>query len=1545
MPVFIHASHIYISENNTYAEFTINLSKSSAQTISVSWDIDNGTASSYSDYDATRGTLLFAPGVTTHTIQVPLDNDSTVERLESLILQLHSASNAIIAREDSLATIVDNDTPASTMTPANLSVSDVTVDESAGLASFYLILDRAASDTFSVDYSTRNVTALAGSDYEASSGRVDFPAGSTVQRIDISITNDLISELDELFELQLSNLHGPAASDVVLADNIGTGRIGLNDTPSKAQPLIRVDPITVSEGDGVAEFVVQLSGPSTQTVSVDWQLDYGSSSSYNDYDFNSGTLYFAPGMTTHVVQVALKSDTTAEPVEAFLFELTGATNALIETTSRTATIVDDDRVADYLTPANLSVNDITVDESEGIATVYLTLDRVARQNFSVDFQTRSGSTDSGDFTAVAGTLSFAAGDSVQSIQIPITDDAAAEADELFYLDLSNITGPGANEVVLGNNSVTIMIGRSDTTAQAQPTIYAQSTWIGEADGVMEFLVQLSAPSAQTVKVDWDIDYGTASSYSDFDYNSGTLIFEPGVTTQTIQLVINDDNSSELSESVILQLDSPVNARLASDQWLGTIIDDDRVADSLTPANINVSDISVDEKAGVASFLITLDRATSNAFDVAYATADGSATAGHDYTAQSGSLSFAAGEMVKEVKVEITDDNTSEAAEWFSLILGEVGGSGSEQVTIADGTARAQIGLSDLPINTQPTLSIEHIMIGEGTGVASFSVQLNAPSSQTVTVAWETDYGTASSSDFDMNSGVLVFEPGVTTQTIEVAIEDDTTEESVESFLMTLHSASNALIKNNVAVATIIDNDAAADTIALANLSMDNVVIDETSGTATFYLRLDRAVEAPFSIQYQTSDGSAVAGEDYSAESGTVTFAAGQTVQTVTIEVANDSLTEHEEQFYLTTSQLSGIGSSSVVIGNNTATALIGRSDTTTQAQPVISTTTTKASEKDGYLEFVVKLNAPSTYRVTADWKLESSTASSYSDYDYSDGTLVFTPGVTTQTIRVPIKDDATAESSESLKLKLLSATNALIADAEVSGAIIDNDTQADSLSPANIVISDATIDESEGVATLFVTLDKATSSPFTLNYTTVDNSAKGGSDFRAVSGTLGFAAGDTVQAITIDITDDTLTEAQEQFFVNLSSPSGPGAVQVQIADASGTVSIGRSDVQVAQPHIETESITVYEGDGIAEFVVQLSTASSHTVAVEWNLSSISASSYSDYDYSSGTLTFAPGITTQTIQIALNDDTNIEGNESFQLNLFSPVNAILRDEEATAIATIIDNDIVNTTPITAAVSIGDITVNESTGEATFQIMLDKALADDLVIRYATRDGTAFAGEDYTATSGSLTFAAGDTIGSVTVNVIEDDISEADEYFELNLAALDGAASSNAFFSNDTGYVYIEGDVQPQLVDTDDNYWDAAIMDQHSNIIQPAEAQLYRAYYGAMGRLPDAEGFNWWLGEIQAGRHSLLSMAAGFIYSDEFKSLADTNSDGSISNPELITHIYQNVFGRAPDTGGFNWWVGQLDSGQTSQSQAFIDMTQSNEYVQLTLVAVADFQFLA
>ncbi len=1035
---FIYCRDVVVSEADGTIDFVVLLSDPSALTVTVAYAASSGTGSTISDLDgSTSGTLTFDPGQTSKTVQLTITDESTVEAIESLQLLLSSPTNATIVDGSALASLVDNDTPADDTNKASLSVSDVVVDEKAGTATFYVTLNKAATDSFSVAYSTAAGTAT-GSDFTDTSGTLQFAAGDTVQKVVVDITDDATAESDELFTLNLGAVTGSAASSVQVGDGTGLALIGRNDQVAVATPAIYCSDVIVGEAQGYVDFVVRLSGNSSSTVSVAYNTSSGSSSTISDLTPSSGTLVFAPGVTTQVIRFGIDHDTSAEAPESFFLLLSSPTNGVLADSAALGTLVDDDTPADASNKASITVTDAVVDEKAGTATFYVMLSRAPTDSFSLAYATQDGTALSGsDFTAASGSLSFAPGQTVEKVVVAISDDATAESDETFSFALGAISGNASGSVQIADGTGSGLIGRSDQTAVATPAITCQDVIVSEADAYVEFVVQLSANSTNKVTVAYTASYQGAD-LSDLDSNSGTLTFLPGVTTQTIRYDLTYDVIPETVGSFRLVLSSPTNAVLADPEALATLVDNDTSADAVGQAAVSVSDAFVDEKAGTATFYVTLDRAPTDSFTVGYATASGTATSGVDFSAASGTLGFAAGQTVQKVTLNITDDGTAESDELFTLQLGAVGGNASDQVDVVDGVGTAVIGRSDGTAAATPTILCQDVIVSEAQGYVDFVVQLSARSATTVTVGYSTSTASASLSDFNGTSGTLVFQAGVTTQTVRMEIEEEVTGEPLENFYLTLNTPTNAVLADYGAFATIADNDTGADAIDKARASVRDVIVDEKAGTATFYVVLDRAPSDSVSIAYQTTNGTATAGADYIAASGTLDFARGETVQQVTVNIVNDATAEGAETFNLKLGAVSGNAAATVLAPDAIGTALIGASDQTAAATPTISASSVVVSEADGYAEFIVKLSAPSTSQITVAYATNPGTALS-SDYSSLSGTLKFDPGTTTQTIRVGLVNDATTESKESFSLVLSSPVNATVPVTTYTATIVSDD--------------------------------------------------------------------------------------------------------------------------------------------------------------------------------------------------------------------------------------------------------------------------------------------------------------------------------------------------------------------------------------------------------------------------------------------------------------------------------------------------------------------------
>jgi hypothetical protein len=236
---------------------------------------------------------------------------------------------------------------------------------------------------------------------------------------------------------------------------------------------------------------------------------------------------------------------------------------------------------------------------------------------------------------------------------------------------------------------------------------------------------------------------------------------------------------------------------------------------------------------------------------------------------------------------------------FGVALGKLNGDGwidvaTANVDTSDATVLINGGGWVLP---PPSLSISDVTVSEGnTGTvnAVFTVSLSAPWNQTVTVHYSTADSTATTAgnDYQAKSGTLTFAPGVTSQTVTVVVNGDRLAEADESFFVNLDSPTVAPIADGQGVGTILDDE--------PRLTIGDVSLNEgNKGTTSFNftVSLSAAYDAAVTVSYATADGTAtVANMDYQARSGTVTFAAGVTSQTVTILVNGDRTKEPDETF-------------------------------------------------------------------------------------------------------------------------------------------------------------------------------------------------------------------------------------------------------------------------------------------------------------------------------------------------------------------------------------------------------------------------------------------------------------------------------------------------------------------------------------------------------------------------------------------------------------------------------------------------------------------------
>jgi hypothetical protein len=768
-PPGISITDVSVTETNAgtvSAVFALSYGGAPTAGVTVDYATGDGTATAGSDYVAASGTAtLSSTGCKCGTITIQVNGDTAFENNETFFVNLSNAVNKPLDDAQGIGTITNDDFPTA-------SVDDPTAGESAGTMTFTVSLDQSAPFNSVIGYSTSAGTATAGSDYTTASGNLTILSGATSGTVNVPVLDDAIYEGNETLSLNLTSV-----SNVIIGDAQGTGTI----TDDDPQPAITVDDPVAAENAGTMTFTISLDAAAGVPVSVDYATSDNTATAGQDYTATSGTATILAGSTTTTVDVPVLDDAVYEGDETLNLDLSGEVGGTLSDSQGQGTITEDDA-----TPA-ISVDSPAAGEGDGTLTFTISIDAAAAVNTSVDFATADGTAaDGADYTAQFGTATILAGSTSTTVDVPVLDDSLYEGDETLSLDLSNpVNGTGTPS---GTGTI--------TDDESAPAISVDSPSAAEGAGTLTFTVSIDAVSALDTSVDYATADGTASAGADYTATSGTATILAGATSATVDVTVLEDSVYEGDETLSLDLSNPVNAT-GTPSGSGTITENDAAP------TISIDDPTVGEAAGTMTFTISLDAAADVATSVDYDTANGTATAGADYTAQSGSATILAGSTSTTVDVAILDDAVDEPNETLSLDLSNaVNGLGtpSGTGTITDDDA------------TPPSfdISIDDANVAEGNAGShplAFTVTLSAASGSDVSVDYATSNGTATAgSDYVAKSGTLVLPAGTTTKTVNVTVKGDTVWEPNETFTVTLSNQTDGTLLDPTATGRITNDD-------------------------------------------------------------------------------------------------------------------------------------------------------------------------------------------------------------------------------------------------------------------------------------------------------------------------------------------------------------------------------------------------------------------------------------------------------------------------------------------------------------------------------------------------------------------------------------------------------------------------------------------------------------------------------------------------------------------------------------------------------------------
>lgn len=654
---------------------------------------------------------------------------------------------------------------------------------------------------------------------------------------------------------------------------------------------------------------------------------------------------------------------------------------------------------------------------------------------------------------------------------------------------------------------------------------------------------------------------------------------------------------------------------------------------------------------------------------------------------------------------------------------------------------------------QPSISSAPSSVLEGNSSTNhmvFAVNLSAVTSQTVTVDYQTVTNTAVSGlDYQPASGTLIFQPGEISKNVAVVVNGDIQTEPNETFFLQFSNPSNAVMVVTNFLGTIINDDG-----LLAVLDSPSVQEGDIGTTQlTFNLTLTQTNANAQSFFFSTLDGTATGGADYLSTNGLVVILPGETNATITVPVIGDFLLESDE-----TVQLSVIGLNEASVQNPLATGTILDDEARVQIGNA------QVIETDSGLVpmvFQLTLTEPVTNgTVSVSYSTANLSARAGQDYVATNGIVTFPAGVTNGAVTVYVIGDTLNEVMESFRVLLTNPQgNAFIGLGQATGFILDNDA-APGLSVSDIQVVEG--DVATTTATFTISLSAPSGQLVQVDYRTQVGTANVGLDYFPVSGTLVIPPNTLSRTITVPIVGDTVQESEEFFTLSLTSS----------INAVITTPSAKCTIQDNEPIsiISAAPVSVFEGaSGTTNltFDVRLSRPSNLSVGVAYSFEDITATNGVDYVATNGALLFAPGVTHQTITVQVNGDGDNEPNETLFLKLSSPTNGQL-DVVTNILGTILNDD----GPL---LSISDVSSFEGAAGTTnnFQFSIDLVQPDantvsvDVIVRGGT--ATSAAG-DYLSpvpATTTLQFSQGNTHAVFTVEVLGDDLPEADEKFEVVL----------------------------------------------------------------------------------------------------------------------------------------------------------------------------------
>ena len=985
------------------------------------------------------------------------------------------------------------------------------------------------NDNLTVTY---NISGVDGTDYSASPASFNvtpatvFPIYLTVDLID----DDLVEGIESL-TVSLSGDNGVSGDSAS-----GSAGVDIANLDVAAIGITYVGPDPVNEGAN-AQFQLAVTNGVTLDTDYDVQLTFGGAGiTAGDYT-DPGTITVNDGNLPLTVDVAILDDDLVESPETLTVTLSDLDGGDQVTFSGSANcnIANLDVAAIGITYVGPDpVNEGANAQFQLAVTNGVTLDT----DYDVQLTFGGAGITAGDYTD-PGTITVNDGNLPLTVDVAILDDDLVESPETLTVTLSDLDG---GDQVTFSGSANCNIANLDVAAIG--ITYVGPDPVNEGANAQ---FQLAVTNGVTLDTDYDVQltFGgagiTAGDYTD----PGTITVNDGNLPLTVDVAILDDDLVESPETLTVTL-SDLDG---GDQVTFSGSANCNIA-NLDVAAIGITYVGpdpVNEGANAQFQLAVTNGVTLDTdYDVQLTFGGAGITAG-DYT-DPGTITVNDGNLPLTVDVAILDDDLVESPETLTVTLSDL--DGGDQVTFS-GSANCNIANLDVA-----AIGITYVgpdPVNEG---ANAQFQLAVTNGVTLDTDYDVQltFGGAGITAGDYTDpGVITVNSGNLPLTVDVPILDDSLWEPNETLAVALVDPDGGdQVDFAGSASCTIDN---TNDIYFALTATTATVNEESDTTASFSIdRTGAAIESGYSINidYNTQDDEALAGQDYTSTSGTVTFTGNETVESFTVPILNDNYVEPDQLFQAV---LTAPIFDNVAVLTPTADCDIQSGDTTEASiSPAIPTT---VAEGDVTGAYTVNLSNPveGAGSVSVDWTAVSGTATVPDDFDVSTGTVTFGPLATSTSFNVDTAADAWVEGSETFSVQLTAASVDTVTYPTISAGDITASTATEGPTtiseddiadvtigqPASLTVQES-IDPLAMEIDFTITLDRYVlgTSSVVVNYQTIPLSATS-ADFVNTSGSITFPGSASPSGpfpsdtVTFQVLNDQDIETDETFLVRFTN--------------------------------------------------------------------------------------------------------------------------------------------------------------------------------------------------------------------------------------------------------------------------------------------------------------------------------------------------------------------------------------------------------------------------